>query len=368
MVNGRNSGPWGSGPSNQQPPNRPQPDIDEIIRKGQDKIKNLFPSDGGGSAKGYAIIAAICALLWLATGVYRVEPDEQGVVMRFGEFHRTTQPGLRYHLPAPFESVFKPKVTRVNRLEVGFRSPGQSGFLGMNNGQKAASLLEESLMLTGDENIVDINFEVQWKVNDAKNYLFNIRSPEETVKQAAESAMREVIGRTQIATALAEGRVQVEAEAMKLLQEILDSYSAGIQIVRMQMLKVDPPAEVIDAFRDVQTARADKERLRNEAEAYRNDIIPRARGQAERMIQEAEAYKQEVVERSKGESSRFLAVYNEYKEAPDVTRKRIYLETMEGIMQGMSKMIITDSKSGSVLPYLPLNELKPKSRDEGAKQ
>ena len=219
-------------------------------------------------------------------------------------------------------------------------------------------------MLTGDENIVDINFEVQWKISDAPNFLFNVRNPEDTVKAVSESAMREIIGKSLIATVLAEGKSQVELGAKKLIQETLDSYKSGIEIVTVNLLKADPPAQVIDAFRDVQTARADLETSRNQAEAYRNDIIPKARGSAQQMILEAEGYKQEVIARAEGEASRFLAIYNEFRQARDVTKKRMYLETMEDILQGMNKIIIEGKGSQGVVPYLPLPELKPAKRDD----
>jgi membrane protease subunit HflK len=221
---------------------------------------------------------------------------------------------------------------------------------------------EESLMLTGDENIVDINFTILWVISDAGQYLFNVRDPEATVKAAAESVMREIVGQTPIAEALAEGRAQIEARARGDLQSILESYEAGILITQAQLQKVDPPNQVVDAFRDVQRARADQERLRNEAEAYRNDIIPRARGEAEQIIQEAEAYKQEVVSRSSGDAARFNDVYESYRVAKDVTVRRIYLETMEEVLGNANKVIIDQSASGSgVLPYLPLPELQKRS-------
>src|SRR5260221_84761 len=243
---------------------------------------------GVGSGRGIVYILLAVIVLWLASGLYRVLPDEQGVVLRFGRYVYTTPPGLHLRWPSPIESVLTPKVTRVNRLEVGFRS-GAEGAVGRGGG--ARQVPEEALMLTGDENIVDINFTVFWLINDATRYLFNIKNPESTVKAVAESAVREVVGRTPIAAALAEGRGKIENDTQKLLQEILDSYGAGISVTQVQLQKVDPPAPVIDAFRDVQRARADQERKRNEAEAYRNSILPGARGDSVRLVPEAEAYK-----------------------------------------------------------------------------
>jgi membrane protease subunit HflK len=249
-----------------------------------------------------------------------------------------------------------PKVTSINRIDIGFRMAGEFGRSTSNR-----DVPEESLMLTGDENIIDIDFAVFWRINDAGRFLFNIQEPEATVKAAAESAMREIVGKTKIADALAEGRQTVEITARTLLQSILDSYQSGIEITEVKLQKVDPPGAVIDAYRDVQRARADLERQRNEAEGYANDIIPRARGEAEQMIQQAEAYRQEVVAKAEGETSRFLAVYKEFVLAKEVTTKRIYLQTMEAVLGGVTKIII-DSKGGpGVVPYLPLPEIAKKA-------
>lgn len=336
------------------------PDIEEAIRKGQDALRRVMPGGFGGGRSIFIIIGIIIAL-WLGSGFYRVLPDEQGVVTRFGAYVATTDAGLHWHLPYPIEDVTRPKVTRVNRVEIGFRSAGDQG-----RSDVSRQVPEESLMLTGDENIIDINFTIFWVISDAGKYLFNVRDPEATVKAAAESVMREILGQTPIASALAEGRGAIEARARTDLQAILDSYESGIQITQSQLLKVDPPQQVVDSFRDVQRARADQERLRNEAEAYRNDIIPRARGEAEQLIQEAEAYKQEVVARSSGDAQRFNDVYESYRSAKDVTIRRIYLETMEEVLGNANKLIIDQSASGSgVLPYLPLPELQKRSTDGG---
>jgi membrane protease subunit HflK len=355
-------GPWGGGPwggpprGNGVPPRGrgPQPNIEEMLRRGQDQFRRMMPQNFG-SGKGALIIVGALVLLWLASGIYRVLPDEQGIVLRFGKYVYTTQPGLHLRFPWPIETVETPKVTRVNRLEVGVRTDSTSAARA-----SARQVPEEALMLTGDENIVDINFTVFWVINDATRYLFNIRNQEGTVKAAAESAMREVVGRTPIASALAEGRKVIEGDTQKLLQEILDSYGAGITVTEVQLQKVDPPAPVIDAFRDVQRARADQERKRNEAEGYRNSILPVARGESVRMVQEAEAYKQQVVAEAQGEAQRFLSVYNAYLTAQDVTMRRIYIETMEAILKNTNKIILDKSAQGSgVLPYLPLPALAP---------
>jgi modulator of FtsH protease HflK len=361
--NQNNHGSGGSGRGNGSGGQGPQgPDMDEFLRRGQEVFKQLFPNDGDEGKKGFVLIAVVIVLLWLSSGIYFVKADEQGVVLRFGEYHRTTGAGLNYHMPYPVESVLTPRVTSINRVEVGFRSGGRSSKATDN------SISEESLMLTGDENIVDVNFEVQWKISGAPDFLFNVRNPEETVKAVSESAMREVIGKTNISTVLAEGKLEVEQSSKRLIQDTLNEYSAGIEVVSVNLLKADPPTQVIDAFRDVQTARADMETSRNQAEAYRNDILPKARGQAQQMILESEGYKQEVIARAQGEASRFLAIYEEFKQARDVTRKRMYLETMEQIMQGMNKIIVEGKGSQGVLPYLPLPELRANKPAPDAKE
>ena len=344
---GGGGGPWGQGPGGPQPPN-----LEDLLRKGQDRFRGMLPG-GRGSSRGLALIVLVAIAIWAASGFYRVQPDEQGVVLRFGEWIKTTQPGLNYHLPTPIESVLTPKVTRVNQIQVGYRSGGEFA-----RSQATRDVPEESLMLTGDENIVDIDFAMFWIIKDAGQYLFNIENPEETAKAAAESAMREVIGNKPIGDALAQNKQAIEDNVLKLTQDILDSYNAGILIQQARLQKVDPPGAVIDAFRDVQRARADLERQRNEAEAYANDILPRARGEAEQLLQQAEGYRQEVVARAEGDANRFLAVYKEYSRAKDVTTRRIYLETMEEVLKGISKVVIDKSSGSGVVPYLALPELQ----------
>ncbi|MDP6874509.1 MAG: FtsH protease activity modulator HflK [Alphaproteobacteria bacterium] len=352
---GGGRGPWGQGGGGGgQPPN-----LEELLRKGQDRFKGVLPG-GNWGGRGIILIFAVLIVAWMLSGFYRVGPDEQGVVLRFGKFTGSTSPGLRYHLPTPIESALTPKVTRVNRVEVGFQSSGDFG-----RSSALRNLPEESLMLTGDENIVDIDFAVVWRIKDAGHYLFNIRHPEGTVKAVAESAMREVVGRSAIDDVLTEERESVERDSQEVMQAALDEYGAGIEIVRVKLQKADPPDAVIAAFRDVQAARADQERMRNEAQAYANDIIPRARGEAEQVRLEAEGYKEQVVADAEGEASRFLAIYGEYALAKDVIRQRMYLETMEEILAGMNKVVI-DSKEGQsgVVPYLPLPEIQKRIQGE----
>jgi membrane protease subunit HflK len=314
----------------------------------------VLPSGGAGGGKLVALVGIVVVLGWALSGFYRVQPDEQGVVMRFGAFSHTTQPGLNYRLPWPVESHTTPRVTRINRVDIGFVG-AQDGSITGGRVMAARDVLEESLMLTGDENIIDIDVAVFWRIRDAGEFLFNTRNPESTVKTAAESVMREVIGRTAIQPALTEARAQIEQEVRRGAPAIMDQYKAGIEVTQVQLQKVDPPAQVVDAFRDVQRANADRERLRNEAESFRNDIIPRARGEAERMVQEAQGFRESQVARAGGESARFLSVLSAYELARDVTTRRMYLETMEEILRRNPKVIVDDRLQG-VVPFLQLGE------------
>ena len=353
---GRGGSPWGTPPGggNGSGKGPTPPDIDAIIRDIQNKIKRFLPGGSSSGGKPIGLILIIIGLVWLASGLYRVGPDEQGVVLRFGKFVKTTQPGLHYHIPLPVETVQTPKVTKVNRIDIGFRSERDSGF---SQGGGVADVPQESLMLTGDENIVNIDFSVFWVIKDAGKFLFEIQDPEGTVKAAAETAMREVIAKSKIQPVLTEGRAQIEIETQEIIQSILDEYNSGIQITQVQTQKADPPDQVIDAFRDVQAARADMERSKNEAEAYANDVIPRARGEAAKIMQAAEAYKQKVVASAEGEASRFISIFNEYDKAKEVTQERMYLETMEKVLADIEKVIIEKNAGSGVVPYLPLPEL-----------
>ncbi|MBY0338994.1 MAG: FtsH protease activity modulator HflK [Acetobacteraceae bacterium] len=356
-----NPRPGGGGPWGSPPPGPPQgggggrgpgPDLDDVIRQAQDAVRRFLPR-GGGSGKLIGIAGLVVIGIWAASGFYRVQPDELGVVMRFGAFDRTTPPGLNYRIPWPVETVTTPRVTRINRVDVGFRGPADAP-VGTRQGA-TRDVLAESLMLTGDENIVDIDFAVFWRIREAGEFLFNTRNPEDTVKSAAESVMREVIGRTQIQQALTEARAQIEQDVRRGTQAILDQYRAGVEITQIQMQKVDPPAQVVDAFRDVQRANADRERLRNEAESFRNDIIPRARGEAERMVAEAQGFRDSQVARARGEAGRFNAVFQAYSQAQDVTMRRLYLETMEEILRRNSLIVVDDRMQG-IMPFLQLGD------------
>ena len=296
------------------------------------------------------LLIAILGLVWLATGIYIVAPDEKGVVMRFGKWVATTDPGPHYHLPTPIETVLKPKVTEVKRIEVGFRTIDQGP------PARYSDVPAESLMLTGDENIIDIDIIVQYRILDPGKFLFNIRDPHVTVRVASEAALREVIGANTIDEALTVGKFAIQENTKRLLQQILDSYESGLQIVAVQLQDVHPPDQVREAFRDVASAKEDKIRLINEAEGYRNAILPETRGRAAQIINNAEAYMEEKILKAKGDADRFTSVLAEYKKAKAITRTRLYLETMEEILPGMDKFILGGDSGRSVLPILPLGK------------
>lgn len=343
-----NRNPWGGGPQGRgpQPPN-----FDDLIKKGQQQLRGIFPGGSRGPITLILLFVVLIAIVLASS--FTVQPAQQGVILRFGKWVRSEPPGFHLKLPYPIETVMKPEVAAVNRIDIGFRT--EQPVIG---GRRGGLFLEESLMLTGDENIVDVAFTIFWKIDDAGKYLFNIQDPQAlTIKAVGESVMREIMGRTQIQSALTEGRASIEDEARTLLQSVLASYEAGVLITQVKLERVDPPAQVIDSFRDVQKAEADRERFRNEAEAYANSIIPQARGNANRLVQEAEAYKEQVTKRAIGEASRFLSVYKEYAVAKNVTRKRMYLETMEAIFSGMNKIIIDNKNGAGVVPYLALPEI-----------
>jgi modulator of FtsH protease HflK len=348
-------GPWGSGPQSSGPT---PPDLEDLLRRSQDKLRSLVPG-GGLGGKGIAIAALVAMVLWGFSGLFRVQPDELGVVLRFGKHVRTVGSGLNYHLPYPIEAVLTPKVTTNNPIHIGMRLVDD-----VRRGTTTRDVPEESLMLTGDENIVDVDFTVFWRVKASTregvaDFLFNIQNPEGTVKAVAESAMREVIGRSEIQPILTGARQTTETAVHELMQKVLDQYGAGITIFQVQMQKVDPPSQVIDAFRDVQASRADQERAQNEAQTYANRVVPEARGRVAQIVQAAEAYKEQTVAEAKGQAARFTKVLDEYTKAPNVTRERIYLETLERIFAGTDKIILDSggAAGGGIVPYLPLNEL-----------
>ena len=350
-------GPWGGGTP---------PDLDALIARLQAYIRGMLPpgfggggrprGGGGGSfggGRGALLLGVLVVAGWLASGFYNVQPDEQGVVLRFGAFIGKTYPGLNYHIPWPVESVLLPAVTRVNRVEVGFRSDSRGL---QNTSAPTQDVAEESLMLTGDENIIDINFAVFWRIRDAGDFLFNTRNPANTVKAASESVMREVIGRTPIEPALGPGRTQIETAVKTGVQAILDQYGAGVEITQVSLLKSNPPDEVIESFRDVQRANTDAERARNAAQSSANGIVPRARGDAARLVAEADAARQASVAEATGQAQRFLSVLTAYNAAKDVTLQRLYIETMQDILIHTPAVVVDDKLRG-VVPFLPLNSL-----------
>ena len=354
------NGPWGSGPSGGGG-NKP-PDLEDIIRRGQDRIRSIFPGGPAGpgrgqvGGKGAALLALAALVIWAATGIYTVRPDEVGINLVFGRFAGLSREGLSYNLPYPIGTYTKPNVTALRTIEIGARAVET----GRRNPQRVGTG-DESLMLTGDENIVDIDFTLQWQVDSGKvtDFVFNLQNPDGTVRVVAESAMREVVGRRNIQNILTTDRAAIEAEVMRLAQSTLNGYGAGVTVIRVNLQKVDPPSQVIDAFRDVQAARQDQDRLRNEAETYASRVVPEARGEATRVVQGAEAYRERAVAEATGQAARFNQVYEEYRKAPEVIRERIFLETMERVLSGTDKIILDQSSSGGggVVPYLPLGEL-----------
>lgn len=369
-------GPWGqySGgggpkrPFGGQPPSSKDPiNLDDLINKLKGNFKNPLPT-GGYTGNLVALLLMASVALWLLSGFYRVESDQVGIEMLFGKWTNKAEPsppGLHYYWPYPIGSVERPVVTRENRITIGFR-PASSGGSRFSSNYVDRSAREdvpdEGMMLTGDENIVDIDFIVFWRIKSGGDYLFNVRDPEVAVKTVSESVLREVVGKKPIVAALTERRREIEQEALAAIQTRMDSYGTGVLVKSVQLLDVAPPSSVIDSFNDVQRSRADKEKSRNQAQAYRNSVLPVARGEAVKLIQEAEAYRQQVVSKAEGDANRFTAVYNAYKDSKDVTSRRLYLETLEEILQS-AKTIVVDGKGGGtgVVPYLPLPEVQKKA-------
>ena len=350
---GGSGGPWGGGPQSGGGGGGP-PDLEDLLRRSQDRIKEFIPGGGSMGGKGLAALALGAVLLWLATGFYRVQPFEVGINMIFGRFVGQTGEGLRYNLPYPIGQVIKPNVTSNNTVPVGYRqAAGAQG--------RGRDVLEESMMLTGDDNIVDIDFDVQWRVNAARaqDFVFNLFNPEGTIKAVAESAMREVIGRRNIQAVLTTEQASVASEVQEIMQRTLDAYGAGVLIQVVQLQAVQPPAQVREAFFDVNAAQQDAVRVQNEAETFASQVVPRARGDAAQRVQQAEAYREQSVADATGQAARFSQVYDAYRVSPDIIRERIFLETMERVLGGMDKVIIDQNGQGQgVVPFLPLNELQ----------
>ncbi len=329
----KNQDPWGNRGGDQGPP-----DLDEVFRKFQQKLGGVLGGSGGssrgagGGGLGLGLIIAVILGIWMLTGFYKVEEAERGVVLRFGKHVDTTQKGLHWHIPRPIENVLKVNVTERHQFPL------------------------KATMLTQDENIVDIEGTVQYQISDALKYLFKVRFPEDTLSQATESALRQVIGRSTMDFVMTEGRDEVASRIKVNIQEIVDQYNTGISVVEVNLQAANPPQPVRDAFQDVTQAREDRERLINESEAYRNEVIPKARGQAARLREEADGYKQTVVAQAEGEAKRFTQLLTEYNKAPKVTRDRIYIDTVEAVLSNTSKVML-DVKGGNNLLYLPLDQL-----------
>ena len=346
-------------------PNQGPPDLDEILREFNRKLNNLFGRRGGGGDEpprggdvkrfggGAGLLLGLIVVVWLASGFYIVNEGQRGVVLLFGKYSATTMPGPRWHLPYPVESAEVVNLDQVRTVEVGYRNNVKS------------KVLKESLMLTDDENIVDVQFAVQYVLKSPTDYLFNSRSPDDAVLQAAETAVREIVGKSSMDFVVFEGRAEVAARAHKLMQEILDRYGTGINISKVTMQNAQPPEQVQAAFDDAVKAGQDRERQKNEGQAYANDVIPRARGMAARLQQEAEGYRQRVIEQSEGDAARFRQILAEYNKAPQVTRQRLYIEAMQEIMSNTTKVMI-DQKGGSNLTYLPLDKIMEMSRGSAA--
>ncbi len=374
--NSNNNGPWGRPPGGQPPWGGPgkgpgngssgpgQPDLEDLLRRLQASLQNMF-SGGFGAGRGFILLGAALVVIWLASGFYTVQPNEVGLNLVFGRYTSKTSSGLNYNWPYPIGAVLKPKVTDRNAIDVGFTTRDTSR---LSPAEAVDDIPQESLMLTGDQNIADVKFRVIWQIDpvNPENYVFNIRGPRDTVKAVSESAMRELVGRTPIQRLLTSDRSQVEPAAQQLIQSVLDRYKAGVQILQVQLLPVDPPQQVIASFKDVTVAQQDKDRLQNEAESYANGVVPTARGAASRILQEAEAYRDQTVAQAKGQASRFESIYEEYKKAPDITRRRLYLETMERVLAGADKVIIDQSAGNGVIPYMQLE--KPMTPSQGARK
>jgi membrane protease subunit HflK len=360
---GGSGGPWGSGPSGGG--GGGPPDLEDILRRSQDRIRDFIPGGSMGS-KGLAILVLLAVVVWLATGIYTVRPNEVGLELVFGRYAGQSAPGLNYNWPYPIGSVVKPDVTAVNRTEVGYRPGGPQA--------RTRDVPEESLMLTGDGNIVDIDFDALWRVDPsrAQNFVFNLLNPQGTIKAVAESAMREVIGRREIQAILTTEQASVANEVQDIMQQTLNAYGAGVLVTGVQLQAAVPPPQVREAFYDVNAAQQDAVRVQNEAGAYASRIVPEAHGQATRTIQQAEGYREQAVAEATGQASRFNQIYDAYRVAPDVIRQRIFLETMERVLGNTDKVLIDQNSQGAqgVVPYLPLNELqrRPTPQPQGAAQ
>ena len=352
----RGQNPWGNGGNNNNRGGGNEPDLDEILRKAQENLKDFMPGNFQGGKLAGLIILAIIAL-WLASGFYIVSPGEHGVVQRFGAWNHTeTTEGLKYHMPFPIDTVQLVKVNEIRRMNVGFTEMvSRSG-----SNSRTTDIPDESLMLTADRNIVDLDMVIQWNIKSAEDFLFQIEEPEDTIKKVAESAIREVVGQTDMFPIITTGRTAVANRTREIIQQNLDEYHAGVNVTQVLIQQAEVHPDVQAAFQDVQSAKQDADDAQNRAQAYREGIVPIARGEAIKLVQEAEAYEQSVTARATGDADRFNAVLQAYQQGKDVTKKRIYIETMEEVLKNAQKIILDENGQGSgVVPYLPLNELRP---------
>lgn len=374
----KQTNPWGRKPQNSGRPTgtsgntsggsgqNPRPDLDALLRSSHARMRGMMNNAGGGNEKRTVLLVlAGLALLWVGSGIYRVNSDELGIVLRFGEYSRTTNPGLNYHLPYPIEQVIIPSVTSINKVEVGYRGNAVenpsirtarvANFDSMGTGTPQN---REGLMLTEDRNIIDIDFEVQWKIDASapQKFLFNMRDPEGSIKMVAESAMREVIGRNKLDDVLTTAQSQIAEDTKTIMQQIFNEYDAGVEIIAVNLSRPDVPQPVIDEFQDVKRAEQNKETAESVAEGYRNELLPKAKGEAAQMEQDALAYKAKVTADAEGDVARFNSIYKEYSQAKDVTKRRMYLETMEQVMKGMNKVIIDPAArgNGGTVQMLPM--------------
>ncbi|MDZ4868341.1 MAG: FtsH protease activity modulator HflK [Alphaproteobacteria bacterium] len=353
---GGGRGPWGQGPNNGgggrgQGPNIRPPDLDEVFKRGREWLKRMFPNQSPGGML-IALVGGALLLLWIATGFYQIQPAEQGIVLRFGQYVDTINSGLHVRLPPPLETVLRANVGARNQINIGFR-PGADG-----RSTQTADLTPESMMLTGDANIMHVQFTISWQITNAQDFFFQVDDVEPTIRAVADSAMREAVGQSQVDLILTKDRAKIQEQVRSTMQAVLDSYRAGVTILAVALQDTKPPAPVVEAFNDQQASDTDRQRSINEAETYAGSIVPKARGDASKIVQDAEAFKTQAVTLAQGEAQRFKSIYQQYRSAPEVTRERLYVETMQRILSRSNKILIDGKGTSGVTPYLPLPELR----------
>jgi membrane protease subunit HflK len=352
---GGGRGPWGQGPNNGggrgQGPNIRPPDLDEVFRRGREWLKKMFPNQSPGGMI-IALVGGALLVLWIATGFYQIQPAEQGIVLRFGQYVDTINSGLHVRLPPPLETVLRANVGARNQINIGFRAGGDG------RTTQTADLTPDSMMLTGDANIMHVQFTVSWQITNAQDFFFQVQDVEPTIRAVADSAMREAVGQSQVDLILTKDRAKIQEQVRSTMQAVLDSYRAGVTILAVALQDTKPPAPVVEAFNDQQASDTDRQRSINEAETYAGSIVPKARGDASKIVQDAEAFKTQAVTLAQGEAQRFRSIYQQYRAAPEVTRERLYVETMQRILSRSNKILIDGKATSGVTPYLPLPELR----------